>query len=92
MAGPQRGTTRLTMAALQRPVTRYARSGEIGIAYQVIGKGETDLVVAFPFVSHLDLLWESPPQAYFIRRRVYFRRFASFAGLRLIDIHVSSSS
>ena len=42
------------------PQTRYAQSGEIGIAYQVVGEGEMDVVVAFPFVSHLDLVWESP--------------------------------
>lgn len=41
------------------PQTRYARSGDIGIAYQVVGEGDMDLVVAFPFVSHLDLLWET---------------------------------
>ena len=43
-----------------RPETRYARSGDIGIAYQVVGEGDMDLVVAFPFISHLDLLWDSP--------------------------------
>ena len=66
------------MAAAQRPMTRYARSGDVGIAYQVIGEGETDLVVAFPFVSHLDLLWESPPQAHFIRRLASFARVVLF--------------
>lgn len=60
------------------PETRYARSGEIGIAYQVIGEGEMDLVLAFPFLSHLDLMWESPPMARFLRRLGSFARVLVF--------------
>jgi len=60
------------------PQTRYARSGEIGIAYQVTGEGEMDLVVASPFVSHLDLLWENPRQAHFVRRLGRFARVVLF--------------
>jgi class 3 adenylate cyclase len=61
-----------------RPETRYASSGEIGIAYQVVGEGEVDLVVAFPYVSHLDLLWESPAQTHFLRRLGSFARVILF--------------
>jgi class 3 adenylate cyclase len=60
------------------PQTRYARSGEIGIAYQVVGEGDMDLVLAFPFVSHLDLLWESPPLAHFVHRLGSFARVILF--------------
>jgi class 3 adenylate cyclase len=60
------------------PETRYARSGDIGIAYQVVGEGDMDLVVAFPFLSHLDLLWESPGIAHFIRRLGSFARVIIF--------------
>lgn len=60
------------------PETRYARSGDIGIAYQVVGGGDMDLVVAFPFLSHLDLLWESPAIAHFIRRLGSFARVIVF--------------
>ncbi len=60
------------------PETRYARSGEIGIAYQVVGEGSMDLVLAFPFVSHLDLLWESPALAHFVRRLGSFARVILF--------------
>jgi class 3 adenylate cyclase len=60
------------------PETRYARSGDVGIAYQVFGQGEIDLLVAFPFVSHLDLLWESPAQAHFMRRLGSFARVIPF--------------
>jgi class 3 adenylate cyclase len=61
-----------------RPETRYASSGEIGIAYQVVGEGEIDLVVAFPYVSHLDLLWENPAQTHFLRRLGSFARVILF--------------
>jgi class 3 adenylate cyclase len=60
------------------PETRYARSGEVSIAYQSIGEGEIDLVVAFPFVSHIDLFWESPPLAHFMRRLGSFARMIVF--------------
>src|SRR6478609_3745918 len=58
--------------------TQYARSGKIGIAFQEIGDGPVDLVVAFPFISHLDLLWESPAMAGFVRRLASFARVILF--------------
>jgi pimeloyl-ACP methyl ester carboxylesterase len=61
-----------------RPETRYARSGDLGIAYQVYGEGELDLVVAFPFVSHLEMLWEAPAMEHFIRRLGSFARVIPF--------------
>lgn len=61
-----------------RPETKYARSGDVGIAYQVYGEGELDLVVAFPFVSHLDVLWDSPVQAKFMERLGRFARVIPF--------------
>jgi len=60
------------------PETRYARSGDIGIAYQAFGQGEMDLVLAFPFLSHLDLMWESPAMARFLRRLGSFARVLVF--------------
>ncbi len=60
------------------PETRYARSGDIGIAYQAFGEGEMDLVLAFPFLSHLDLMWESPAMARFLRRLGSFARVIVF--------------
>ena len=58
--------------------TRYARSGEVGIAYQVFGAGEIDLVLAYPFLSHLDLMWESPAMSHFLRRLGSFARVLVF--------------
>lgn len=60
------------------PETRYARSGEVGIAYQVYGEGELDLVLAFPFLSHLDLIWENPLLSHFLRRLGAFARVIVF--------------
>jgi pimeloyl-ACP methyl ester carboxylesterase len=47
---------------MQRPPIRYARSGDVQVAYQVTGDGPLDIVLAPGTVSHLDLAWESPMQ------------------------------
>ena len=60
------------------PETRYARSGDVGIAYQVFGEGKVDLVVAFPYLSHLDLMWESSVVSRFLRRLGAFARVVVF--------------
>jgi len=48
------------------PETRYAQSGEVNIAYQVVGDGPFDLVFVPGFVSHLDLQWAEPRVARFL--------------------------
>ncbi len=50
------------------PTTRYAKSGDVCIAYQVTGDGPIDLILAPGTVSHLDLDWEIPIRADFFRR------------------------
>lgn len=50
-----------------RPETRYARSGDLHIAYQVLGEGELDLVYVPGFISHLEQIWDYPPLAGFLR-------------------------
>jgi class 3 adenylate cyclase len=67
------------MTALAAPPTRYARSGEARIAFQVIGDGPPDVVVVGGPASHLDLQWEDPDTA-----RVR-RRYASFARAIFFD-------
>jgi hypothetical protein len=42
------------------PETRYARSGDVNIAYQVVGDGPRDLVVVPGWISNIDLFWEEP--------------------------------
>ena len=61
------------------PETRYAQSGTVSIAYQVVGDGPFDLVYAPAFVSHVELAWDVPSLA------AYFRRLASFSRLIRFD-------
>jgi class 3 adenylate cyclase len=58
---------------------RYARSGDVNIAFQVTGEGPFDLVLVHGFFSHLELDWEHPE----VRR--FFERLASFSRLIRFD-------
>src|SRR5207253_2752251 len=58
--------------------TRYARSGDLSIPYQVTGEGPFDLVHAPPFTSHVELAWTVPDNAAFIRRLSSFARTIRF--------------
>ena len=53
---------------------RYARSGDVNIAYQVVGDGPIDLVLTFGWVSHLAYVWEEPSIARFLERLASFTR------------------
>src|SRR2546421_3905206 len=61
-----------------RPETHYAKSGDVSIAYQVVGDGSLDLVLVPGFVSHLDLDWDDPRHARFLRRLASFSRLIRF--------------
>jgi len=56
----QQAPTAAPAAPQDRPATRYARSGEVHVAYQVFGDGPARLVFAPGFVSHIDNYWDSP--------------------------------
>jgi hypothetical protein len=45
---------------VQVPETRYARSGDVNIAYQVVGSGPVDLLWIPVFTQHVELSWEDP--------------------------------
>ena len=60
------------------PETRYAKSGDVNIAYQLMGDGPFDLVLISGFVSHLDLDLDEPRMAYFLRRLASFSRLIRF--------------
>ena len=60
------------------PRTRYARSGDLNIAYQVFGAGSLDLVYVPGWVSHVEEAWESPDYAAFLRRLGSFARVVMF--------------
>ena len=61
------------------PPTRYARSGEHNIAYQVHGDGPVDLLFVTGLISHLETLWDEPGLARL------FERLGEFARLILMD-------
>ena len=60
------------------PRTRYVKSGEVHIAYQVLGDGPIDLLWVPGFVSHLEYDWEHPRPARFFRRLASFSRLIRF--------------
>ena len=63
---------------VMQPETRYARSGDVNIAYQVVGDGPFDLVLVPPFVTHVELAWEVPGWAAFNQRLASFSRLILF--------------
>ncbi len=65
---------------MSRPVprVRYAKSGDVHIAYQVVGDGPLDLVFVNGFVDHLEVQWEFPPLASFLNRLASFSRLILF--------------
>jgi len=60
------------------PVTRYAKSGDLHIAYQVVGDGPFDLVYAPGFISHVEMNWELPYWSAILRRLSCFCRVLIF--------------
>ena len=61
-----------------RPTTRYAKSGEYSIAYQIVGDSPLDLVYVPGFVSHVEAVWEDPDYARFLDRLASFSRLIIF--------------
>ena len=60
------------------PQTRYAKSGEVNIAYQVLGQGPPDLVYIPGWVSNIEIFWEDPAFARFLTRLASFSRLILF--------------
>ncbi|HWF94760.1 MAG TPA: alpha/beta fold hydrolase [Xanthobacteraceae bacterium] len=56
------------------PETRYAKSGEVRIAYQVVGQGPLDLVFVAGCISNLDVHWEEPGFSHLLHRLSAFTR------------------
>jgi pimeloyl-ACP methyl ester carboxylesterase len=65
-------------SAIAAPETRYALSGELRIAYQVVGDGPIDLVHVPGWVSHVEYGWEEPSLAGFHRGLSAFSRLILF--------------
>src|SRR5437016_11521987 len=62
-----------------KPETKYAKSADVHIAYQVVGEGAPNLVLVPGWVSHIEYAWEDPSFSHFLRR------LASFSRLILLD-------
>jgi class 3 adenylate cyclase len=60
------------------PATRYARSGEVNIAYQVVGEGPFDLIWVPGWISNVEASWEVPEYARFLSRLASFSRLILF--------------
>ncbi len=60
------------------PTVRYTRSGDVNIAYQVLGDGAIDLVFVMGWVSHLEMFWQEPSFARFLKRLSQFSRLILF--------------
>jgi class 3 adenylate cyclase len=58
---------------------RYAKSGDVHVAYQLLGSGPIDLVLGFSGISQLEVMWEEPACAH------QFRKIAEFTRLILFD-------
>jgi pimeloyl-ACP methyl ester carboxylesterase len=63
---------------VERSETRYARSGDVSIAYQVAGEGPFDLVYVPGWVSNIELMWDEPGYAAFLERIASFSRLIIF--------------
>lgn len=60
-----------------QPTTRYAKSGDVHVAYQVFGEGP-DLVLSPGFVSHIENYWDEPGLARWLNRLGSFCRVVIF--------------
>lgn len=60
------------------PATRYARSADASIAYQVAGEGALDLLFLPGWISQVEHLWEAPAMRRFLERLAVFNRLILF--------------
>jgi pimeloyl-ACP methyl ester carboxylesterase len=61
-----------------KPETRYMRSGDVTLAYQVVGDGPRDVVLVSGWVSNLDVFWEEPRAERFLTRLASVGRLIMF--------------
>jgi pimeloyl-ACP methyl ester carboxylesterase/class 3 adenylate cyclase len=60
------------------PETKYARSGDVSIAYQVIGSGALDMIYVMGWVSNIEFFWEEPSMSHFLNYLASFCRLILF--------------
>ena len=76
---PGLGSATLARMSAASPQIAYARSGDVHVAYQVVGDGPVDVVFVEGFVTNRHVLWEEPGG------RRFYERLGSFARLILFD-------
>src|ERR1043166_9253478 len=64
--------------SIMLPKTAYAKSGDVNIAYQVVGDAPRDLILVPGWVSNIDAFWEEPSFARFLTRLASFSRLILF--------------
>ena len=74
----QQDSARCRLIKIMQPETRYAKSGDYSIAYQAVGDGPIDLVLAPGFISNVEGAWNNPLQAHFFTRLASFSRLIRF--------------
>jgi class 3 adenylate cyclase len=74
----QRAQAGLRLTVVEVPETRYARSGNVHIAFQVTGDGPFDLMLVPGFITHLEVDWNEPRHARFLERLGSFARLIRF--------------
>ncbi len=60
------------------PETQYAQSGDLSIAYQVVGDGPLDILFVPGFVSNVELMWDMPSMGHILRRLAGMGRLVVF--------------
>src|SRR4051812_21100442 len=70
--------SRTEMSDFSLPETRYALSGDVNIAYQVMGDGPVDIIMVPGFISHIEFRHELPGNTAFLRRLSSFARVVTF--------------
>ena len=80
------------MSDFELPNTRYALSGDVNIAFQVMGDGPIDIILVPGIVSHVEFLHEFPGYTWFLRRLATFARVVTFdkRGQGLSDENIGS--
>lgn len=69
---------RVYRVRMDAPDTRYAKKGDISIAYQVVGDGPLDLVFASGIISNMALFWSDPEAHAMLQRITSFARLIMF--------------
>src|SRR5437870_216292 len=62
----------------EAPSTKFARNGDVHIAYQVVGAGSPDLLLVDTWGHHVEAVWDFPDLARFLRRLSAFGRLIHF--------------